>query len=95
MEEARLGARSSILKSLAALKEELGDLDRVKQFVQMIGFVRCADGCGDYPNAVDGATELIQTLYGSDALPVRMAVGAKELPNGSVTEIMVVVEAED
>ena len=95
MEDARQGAVSSILKTLTALKQELGDLDRVKQFVQMIAFVRCADGCGDYPNAVDGATELIQTLYGSAALPVRMAIGAKELPDGSVIEIMTIAEVLD
>ena len=95
IEEGQEGARLSALNILSVLKSELGDLDRVKQFVQMIGYVRCTDDFGNYTGVVDGASILFQELYGEIGLAARMTVGTNELPGGSVTEIMTVVEEED
>ncbi|MCI8797455.1 MAG: RidA family protein [Dorea sp.] len=95
IEEGQEGARLSALNILSVLKSELGDLDRVKQFVQMIGYVRCTDDFGNYTGVVDGASILFQELYGEIGLAARMTVGTNELPGGSVTEIMTVVEVED
>ena len=95
IEEGQEGARLSALNILSVLKEELGDLDKVKQFVQMIGYVRCADDFGRYTGVVDGASMLLQELYGDAGLAARMTIGTNELPGGSVTEIMTVVEVQD
>ena len=95
IEEGQEGARLSALNILSVLKSELGDLDRVKQFVQMIGYVRCTDDFGNYTGLVDGALILFQELYGETGLAARMTIGTNELPGGSVTEIMTVVEVED
>lgn len=95
IEEGQEGARLSALNILSVLKSELGDLDRVKQFVQMIGYVRCTDDFGNYTGVVDGASILFQELYGEIGLAARMTVGTNELPGGSVTEIMTVVEVEE
>jgi len=95
VEEGQEGARLSALNMLAVLKSELGDLDRVRQFVQMIGYVRCTDEFGGYTSVVDGASVLLQELYGESGLAARMTIGTNELPGGSVTEIMAVVEVED
>ena len=95
VEEGQEGARLSALNILSVLKEELGDLDKVKQFVQMIGYVRCADDFGRYTGVVDGASMLLQELYGDAGLAARMTIGTNELPGGSVTEIMTVVEVQD
>ena len=95
VEEGQEGARLSALNILAVLKSELGDLDKVKQFVQMIGYVRCTDDFGGYTKVVDGASVLLQELYGRAGLAARMTIGTNELPGGSVTEIMTVVEVED
>lgn len=95
IEEGQEGARLSALNILAVLKAELGDLDRVRQFVQMIGYVRCTDDFGNYTGVVDGASILFRELYGESGLAARMTIGTNELPGGSVTEIMTVVEVED
>lgn len=95
VEEGQEGARLSALNILAVLKSELGDLDKVRQFVQMIGYVRCTDEFGGYTRVVDGASSLLQELYGEAGLAARMTIGTNELPGGSVTEIMTVVEVED
>ena len=62
IEEGQEGARLSALNILSVLKSELGDLDRVKQFVQMIGYVRCTDDFGNYTGVVGGASILFQEL---------------------------------
>lgn len=95
VEEGQEGARLSALNILSVLKSELGDLDRVRQFVQMIGYVRCTDDFGNYTGVVDGASILFQELYGENGLAARMTIGTNELPGGSVTEIMTVVEVKD
>ena len=61
----------------------------------MIGYVRCADEFGSYTGVVDGASILLRELYGEAGLAARMTIGTNELPGGSVTEIMAVVEIED
>ncbi len=95
IEDGKRAARISALNVLSVIKTELGDLDNVKQLVQIIGFVRCADDCANYTQAIDGASELFYELYGDAGLAARMAIGAKELPGGSATEIMVTVEVEE
>ncbi len=95
IEDGKRAARISALNVLSVIKAELGDLDNVKQLVQIIGFVRCADDCANYTQAIDGASELFYELYGDAGLAARMAIGAKELPGGSAVEIMVTVEVEE
>lgn len=95
VEDGKRAARISALNVLSVIKAELGDLDKVNQFVQIIGFVRCTEDFGGYTQAIDGASELFRELYGDAGLAARMAIGAKELPGGSATEIMVTVEVND
>lgn len=95
IEDGKRAARISALNVLSVIKSELGDLDQVRQFVQIIGFVRCADDFGSYTQAIDGASELFHSLYGDAGLAARMAVGARELPGRSATEIMVTVEVKE
>lgn len=95
IEDGKHAARISALNVLSVLKTELGDLDKVKQFVQIIGFVRCTEDSDNYTQAIDGASQLFHDLYGDAGLAARMAIGAKELPGGSAVEIMVTVEAAE
>ena len=74
IEDGKRAAAISALNVLSVIKAELGDLDHVKQFVQIIGFVRCADDCADYTQAIDGACELFYALYDEAGLAARMAI---------------------
>lgn len=94
IEDGKRSAQVCALNILAVLKAELGDLDKVKQFVQIISYVRCAKGFAEQPAVIDGASELFRDLYGEAGLAARLAIGANELPGGSATEIMAVVEVE-
>lgn len=95
LEEGKKAAKLSALNVLSVLKRELGDLDRVKQFVHLTGFVRCAKDFEDHPQVINGASELFRDLYGEAGVGTRIALGAYELPEGAATEITTIVEVTD
>jgi enamine deaminase RidA (YjgF/YER057c/UK114 family) len=85
-------ARYAALTSLAAVKYALGDLDRVQQIVQLIGFVNSAPGFSDQPRIINGATDLLVELYGDRGKPTRAAIGCQGLAiNHSVEVVMTVL----
>ena len=80
------------LNILAVLKLDLGDLDRIRQIVQVVGYVRCAKGFEDQPKVINGASQVFKDLWGDAGIAARLALGTNELPEGSPVEIMAVVE---
>ena len=93
VEEAQVAARICALNLLAVLYEYLeGDLSQVKQVVQMVGYVRSAEGFGDQPAVINGAAQLFVDVYGEAGIPSRLALGTNELPGGAPVEVMAVVE---
>jgi enamine deaminase RidA (YjgF/YER057c/UK114 family) len=73
---------------LASLKQELGDLDRVKRLVRLMGMVNVAPGFDRMPEVIDGASDLFYELLGpQDGRHARTAVGLAELPHGIPVEI--------
>jgi enamine deaminase RidA (YjgF/YER057c/UK114 family) len=85
-------ARYATLTSLAAVKYALGDLDRVQQVVQLIGFVNSAPGFSDQPRVINGATNLLVELFGDRGKPTRAAIGCQGLAiNHSVEVVMTVL----
>lgn len=71
-----------------------GDLSRVKRVVQLIGFVRSAEGFGAQPQVVNGASQVFLDVFGENGLPARIALGTNELPGGAPVEVMIIVEVE-
>jgi hypothetical protein len=51
---------------LASLKYELGDLGRVKAWIKVLGFAKCAEGFNLTPAAINGFSDLILALWGED-----------------------------
>jgi enamine deaminase RidA (YjgF/YER057c/UK114 family) len=84
-------ARYALLTSLAAVKYALGDLDRVEQVVQLIGFVNSAPGFSDQPRVINGAADLLVELYGERGKPTRAAIGCQGLALNSSVEIILTV----
>ena len=93
-ELAKKGAELSGLNILAALKAEVGSLDKVKGFVQILGYVRSAPDFGGQPGVINGASELFVALYGEGGLAARTALGTNELPEGACVEICAIAEVE-
>ena len=93
LEEARQCAVHCVLNVLSALKLHLGSLDRVKSFVKMTVFVACPPGQADIPRAADGATWLLEQLFGRErGVPTRTTVGVTALADHFPVELEVLVE---
>lgn len=89
---ARAAARLVGLQLLAAMREELGDLDRVRRVVKVLGMVNCAPGFDATPTVVDGCSDLLVEAFGDAGRGARSAVGMAELPFGIAVEIEAVVQ---
>src|SRR6476620_7346832 len=91
VEQGYEAARYALLSSLAAIKFALGDLDRVQQAVQHIGFVNSAPGFSEQPRVINGATDLLVELYGDRGKPTRAAIGCQGLALGHSVEVVLTV----
>ncbi len=84
---ARDAARLCGLRILAALRDELGDLDRVRNLVKLFGMVNCAPGFNQTPAVIDACSELLVEAFGEAGRGARSAVGLAELPFDIAVEI--------
>jgi enamine deaminase RidA (YjgF/YER057c/UK114 family) len=84
-------ARMTALSILATLKAELGDLDRVRSWVKVLGLVNCAPGFTSTPAVMNGFSDLILELWGEAGRHARSAIGAAELPFDIPVEIEAIV----
>jgi enamine deaminase RidA (YjgF/YER057c/UK114 family) len=69
----------------------LGDLDRVQQIVQVIGFVNSAPGFSNQPRVINGVTDLLVELFGERGKPTRAAIGCQGLALNHSVEIVMTV----
>ncbi|HUR76058.1 MAG TPA: RidA family protein [Sporichthya sp.] len=89
---AREAARLVGLQLLAAMRSELGSLDRVRRVVKVLGMVNCAPGFTTTPAVIDGCSDLLVDVLGDAGRGARSAVGMAELPFGIAVEIEAVVQ---
>lgn len=88
VEEGYIAARAVALSILASLKQELGDLDRIKRVIRLFGMVNAAPGFDRMPQVIDGASDFFYELLGpKNGQHARSAVGMFELPHGIPVEI--------
>ena len=87
-------AKLTALALLNSLKNEIGELDRVKRFVKVLGMVRCTEDFGQTPAVINGASDLFVELFGERGRHARSAVGLYELPFQMAVEIEMVVAVE-
>ncbi|HKE06248.1 MAG TPA: RidA family protein [Candidatus Acidoferrum sp.] len=90
--EGRKAARNAAVDLLATLHHELGSLAHVKRIVKLLCFVNSAPQFTEQHLVANGASELLQDVFGKDGAHARSAVGVAQLPLGSCVEIEVVAE---
>src|SRR3954447_3052418 len=94
LDEARSAARSVGLNLLAAVRDELGTLDAVAACLKVTGIVNVASGFTRIGDVVDGCSELLLDVFGSEiGRHARTTYGAAELPNDYPVAIDLVVAA--
>ena len=80
---------------LSSLKAEIGDLDKVRRVVKLLGMVNCTPDFEDQPKVINGASDLLVELFGEKGKHARSAVGMNALPSNFSVEIEMIVEVED
>ena len=84
-------ARACGIMLLAQMNKALGSLDRVERIVKLGAFVTSAPGFTDQPQVVNGASELMEKVFGEAGRHARSAVGVPALPRGAAVEIDAIV----
>jgi enamine deaminase RidA (YjgF/YER057c/UK114 family) len=89
-EEGARWARRCGLQALAALRAELGSLDRVARVVKVTVWVASTEAFTEQPKVANGASDLFVEVFGDAGKHARAAVSAQALPLGVPVEVEVV-----
>lgn len=94
IEDGYAAARSTALSILATAKDALGDLDRIKRLVKVLGMVNSTPDFEDHPRVINGCSDLFVEVFGESGYGSRSAVGFVSLPTGIPVEIECTFEIE-
>jgi enamine deaminase RidA (YjgF/YER057c/UK114 family) len=94
LEQGVAAARQTGIAILSTLKGELGDLNKVKRIVKVLGMVNCTEDFGDQPKVMNGFSDLMVAVFGDKGKHARSAVGMYALPSNIAVEIEIIVEIE-
>lgn len=94
LEEGYAASELTALNVISVIKLAIGDLDKVKQFVYVTGYVNCTDDFIDQPKVVDGFSNTIIKIFGDKGRHARCAVPSNTLPMDTPVEIQTIVEIE-
>ncbi len=92
IEEGIAAARLTGIIQLSALKEFLGDLNKVKRIVKVTGMVNATEDFEDHPKVINGFSDLMVEVFGDRGKHARAAVGMNSLPFNIAVEIEMIVE---
>jgi enamine deaminase RidA (YjgF/YER057c/UK114 family) len=94
IEEGYKAAELTAINQLAALKAAIGDLNKVKRIVKVLGMVNSDPEFKDHPKVINGFSDLIVKVFGEKGKHARSAVGMCSLPMNMAVEVEMIVEVE-
>ena len=92
VEQAQAHAREVALYLLAVAKDALGDLERIRQVVKVLGMVNAVPDFTGHTEVINGCSELLVQVLGKRGEHARSAVGVGSLPKGFAVEIEAIIE---
>lgn len=95
VEEGYEAAKLVAYAQLAALKAELGDLNKVVRIVKVLGMVNCSPDFANQPEVINGFSDTMVAVFGDRGKHARAAVGMGSLPRNIAVEIEMIVEVQD
>ncbi|MEP7266896.1 MAG: RidA family protein [Saprospiraceae bacterium] len=95
VEEGYEAAKLCAIQCLAAIKDEIGDLSKVKRVIKVLGMVNCAADFTKQPQVINGCSDLLVKAFGDRGKHARSAVGMGSLPSNIAVEIEMIVEVQD
>jgi enamine deaminase RidA (YjgF/YER057c/UK114 family) len=94
VEVGRKAARFVAMNALAVARHHLGSLDRVKRIVRLGVMVATSGDVRDQPRVADGASDLLQDVFGREKNPIRLVYGVASLPLGTPVELELIFEVQ-
>ena len=88
----RKAAHFAALNALAVARQHLGSLDKVTRIVRLGVSVATSGDVRDQPKVADGASDLLQDIFGKEKNPCRLVYGVASLPLGTPVELEVIFE---
>jgi len=88
-------ARLTGLNILSVVRDAIGDLQRVKQVVKLLGLVNAVPDFVDHPAVINGCSDLFTEVFGEIGQHARSAIGVASLPNNITVEIEAIIEIHD
>ena len=88
----RKAARLAALNGLAVVRKHLGSLDKVTRVVRIGVSVATSGDVRNQPQVADGASELLQDVFGKERNPCRLVFGVASLPLGTPVEVELIFE---
>ena len=95
IEQGQEAARLAGIRLLAALQAELGNLQKVKRIVKVLGMVNATPDFTEHSQVINGFSDLMVAVFGERGKHARSAVGMSSLPKNLAVEIEMIVEVED
>ena len=93
LEKGYKAAKRCGLSIVAHVKKACGgDLDKVKSCIKLTGFVNSTDDFIEQPKVINGASDLIATIFGEAGMHTRAAVSTNSLPLGVSVEVDAIFE---
>jgi enamine deaminase RidA (YjgF/YER057c/UK114 family) len=92
VETGRQAAYLAALNGLAVAREYLGSLDKVTRIIRLGVLVATSGDVRDQPKVADGASELLQDIFGKGKNPSRLVYGVASLPLGTPVELELIFE---
>jgi enamine deaminase RidA (YjgF/YER057c/UK114 family) len=95
LEDGCKAAATAILNGLSAAKALLGSLDRVAAIPKLGVYIATEGDFREHARVADGASELLQAIFGTEKLSPRIVLGVASLPLGVPIEVELVLEVDD
>ena len=93
LEQGQEAAKFCVINILAQVKKALnGDLNKVKSCIKITGYVNSTDDFIEQPKVINGASDLIASIFGDAGMHTRAAVSTNSLPLGVSVEVDAIFE---
>lgn len=94
-DQGKLAARQVGLTMLSTIRTHIGDLNRIKRVIKLLGMVNCTPEFERHPHVINGCSELFAAVWGEEnGIGVRSAVGFGSLPDNIPVEIEAIFELQ-
>ncbi len=94
-EEGYQAARLAAINAIAQLKAAAGELSRIGRIVRVEGYVHCGPGYRGHPQVLNGASDLLNAVFGDRGRHTRLALGIHEMPLNAAIQLSVWAELAD